>query len=106
MPRAAATFFRAAFDALLLAILYSHHDHSCQVYIIATQSWLSVVSIPAIPIAPAVSAGETMDQLAEKCLVQKAATPRGLTKLVAASVSAAESKIGIWKSLICGCVDD
>ena len=79
---------------------------SCEVYITTTQSWPSVVSIPAMPIAPAVSAGEKMGQLVEKCLVQKVATPHGLTKLVVACVSAAESEIGLWKSLICCGVGD
>ena len=79
---------------------------SCEVYIIANQSWPSVVSIPAMPLASAVSAGETMGQLVEKCLVQKVAMPHGLTKLVVACVSAAESEKGLWKSLICCGVGD
>jgi hypothetical protein len=39
-----------------------------------------------------------MGQLVEKCLVQKAATPHGLTMLVVACVSAAESEIGLGKA--------
>jgi hypothetical protein len=78
---AAAAFFGAPVHALVLAILYSPHAPSCEVCIIATQSWPSVVSLPAMPIESAVSAGETMGQLVEQCLVPTAATPHGVTWL-------------------------